>query len=234
MAEHLTRKELKTDHFAVSVEHAADYFGLHRRQVVQIAGAILVAALLAVGIYAWVEHSRTVRADKLSDAMQVAEAPVGPTSPGSAVSFPNQAAKDAAVSKAFTGIATEFHGSREAAIAEYTLAGQASTAGKNSEARKRFQAAADSGSKEYASLAKLALAQLDFAENRSADGEKRLRDLMEHPTAFVSKQQATITLARMISRTRPAEARALLTPLAKEAGDVGQMAASAQADIAAK
>jgi hypothetical protein len=149
-------------------------------------------------------------------------------------SFPTQEAKDAAVSDAFSKIAAQYNGSREGAIAEYTLAGLATDAGRNDEARKRYQAVVDSGSKEYASLAKLALAQLDFAENKNADGEKLLRDLMENPTALVSKDQATLALVHQIAKTRPAEAHKLLTPLLVEPGEVGQLAAGVNAEIPLK
>ncbi len=231
MPEHLTRRELKTDSFTVGVEHAADYFGLHRRQVLQIAGGVLLAVILGVGIYFWMEHARGVRAEKLSEAMAVSEAPVGASTPGNGLSYATQPAKDAAEIKAFSDIAGQYHGTREGAIAEYTLAGLAVSAGREDEARKRFAAAMDSGNKEYASLAKLAMAQLDFSDGKPADGEKLLRSLMDSPTAMVSKAQATITLARLIAPARPAEARELLKPLLAEPGDVGQVAASAQSDL---
>jgi predicted negative regulator of RcsB-dependent stress response len=235
VAEHLTRRELKTDQFAVSAEHAADYLGLHRRQAVQIGGLVILVALLATGAYFWLDHAKTVRAAKLSAAMQVADTPVsGPTAQAPAVTFPTQQAKDAAETKAFTEITKEYPGTREAAVSNYTLGGVASEAGHDDEARRRFQAAADSGNKQYGSLAKLALAQMDFGENRPDEGKKLLQSLIDHPTDVVSKAQATVTLARMISRTHPMEARALLAPLLKEPGAVGQMASAAQGDIPAK
>ena len=45
-----------------------------------------------------------------------------------------------------------------------------------------------------------------------------LRDLIAHPTIFVSKEQATITLARYLAPKKPAEARKLLDPLRAEPG----------------
>ncbi len=234
MAEHLTRKELKTDQFALTAEHAADYFGMHRRQAFQIGGLVFLVAVLILGGYYWMEHTRAVRAGKLSEAMQIADTPVGPAGPANTVTFPDQKTKDAAEAKAFTSIAQEYSGSREGAIAEYTLGGLAAAAGRDDEARKRFQITADSGNKEYASLGKLALAQLDFAQKRTADGQKLLQSLIDHPTEVVSKAQATLTLARLISGTHPMEARALLAPLTKETGTVGQMATAAQGEIPAK
>ena len=54
--------------------------------------------------------------------------------------------------------------------------------------------------------------------------EKALRDLMAHPTIFVSKEQAAIALARSFMAKKPAEARKLLEPLRTTPGQVGQIA----------
>ncbi|HVP00217.1 MAG TPA: hypothetical protein VMT15_19235, partial [Bryobacteraceae bacterium] len=50
------------------------------------------------------------------------------------------------------------------------------------------------------------------------------RDLMDHPTEFVSKEQATISLARFLAPKKPAEARKLLEPLRTQPGAVSQVA----------
>jgi hypothetical protein len=233
--EHLTRKELlKTDHFTETVEHAADYFGMHRKQAMQVGVGVVIAIVAAVGLYLWLDHASSVRAAKLSEAMQIASAPVGPPQQPGALAYATEDLKDAAETKAYTEIASQYGSTKEGAIAEYSLAGMAAANGKNDEARKRYTAVADSGNKEYASLAKLALAQLDYAEGKTADSEKILRDLMDHPTAVVSKEQATLTLVHQIAKSRPAEARNLVTPLLTESGQVGQMAAAAKAEIPGK
>lgn len=235
MPEHLTRKELlKTDHFTETVEHAADYFGMHRRQAVQLGAGIVIAAIAAVGIYLWLDHASSVRAEKLSAAMQIATAQVGASGSPAAVVYLTQDQKDAAETKAYTELASEYGSSKEGAIAEYSLAGMAAANGRNDEARKRYTQVAGSGNKDYASLANLALAQLDYAEGKTADSEKILRDLMAHPTAVVSKEQATLTLVHQIAKTRPAEARSLLDPMLSEPGEVGQMAVAAKAEIPGK
>ena len=127
--------------------------------------------------------------------------------PGGGPSFPTQAAKDAAVTKAFTKLASDYSGTEEAYIAEYYLAGKALDAGKVDDARKKYQDVADHANANYASLAKLALAQLDFAENRIAEAEALLKDLMDHPTDLVSKTQARFTYAKVIAidQTRRSE-----------------------------
>ncbi|MDQ6663406.1 MAG: tetratricopeptide repeat protein [Acidobacteriota bacterium] len=230
----LTRKELKTDRFAVAVEHQLDFVSLHRTQVVRYAVVALALVLVGVGIYLYREHQRSVREEKLADAIHIQESPVTPAGQPGALSFPTEGAKRAAAVKAFSGIATEYSGSNEGDIAGNYLGAIAADQGKLDEARKRFQTTVDSGNKNYASLAKLSLAQIDFSENRVADGEKLLRGLMDSPTDLVSKEHAAIALARGIGKTKPAEARKLLEPLRTEAGAVSQAAINAISDLPSK
>ncbi len=55
---------------------------------------------------------------------------------------------------------------------------------------------------------------------------------MDHPTIFVSKEQATFTLATGISKTKPAEARKLLEPLRTSRSSISQAAITALAELA--
>jgi DNA-directed RNA polymerase subunit F len=68
-------------------------------------------------------------------------------------------------------------------------------------------------------------------QGNTGEAEKILRDLMAHPTIMVSKEQATIELARTLSRTKPDEARKLLEPLRTERSAVSRMALTAYAEI---
>jgi hypothetical protein len=45
-----------------------------------------------------------------------------------------------------------------------------------------------------------------------AEAEKLLRGLIDKPSDFVSKDEATIALARLIAQSRPEEAKKLLDP----------------------
>jgi hypothetical protein len=97
-----------------------------------------------------------------------------------------------------------------------------------------YQEVAQKGDEKYASLAKLSLAQIYFADGRSDQGEKLLRDLIANPTVFVSADQATISLARSLAPKKPAEARKLLDPLRSRQGNVGQVALSLLAELPAQ
>ena len=87
-----------------------------------------------------------------------------------------------------------------------------------SDARSKYQDVADHAGANYASLAKLALAQIDFSENKSSEAESLLKGLIDQPTDVVSKAQATMTLAKGIAASRPDEARKLLQGLVPQGG----------------
>jgi predicted negative regulator of RcsB-dependent stress response len=234
VAGRITRKELKTDRFALEVEHTVDYVAEHQRQLILYGSIAAAVVLLAVGAFFLMRHQHTVREQAMGQAIQIQEAPIGPPNPGAVVTFPTEEAKRAAATKAFSDLASKYSGSDEAAVAKYYLGAMAADQGKMTDAEELFQEGAAAGDKNYASLARFSLAQVYFAEGRVADAEKILRDLMAHPTLFVSKEQATIALARGIAPAKPAEARKMLEPLRTMPGTVSQVAINAVAELPAQ
>ncbi|MCU1275601.1 MAG: hypothetical protein JWO48_3032, partial [Bryobacterales bacterium] len=230
----ITRKELKTDKFALEVEHTVDFVTEHQRQLILYGSIAVAVVLVVVSVLFFMRRQHTVRELALGGAIQVQEAPVGPANPGAVLTFPTEEAKRAAAAKAFNDLASKYPGSDEAAVAKYYLGATAADQGKMTDAEKLFQAAAAIGDKNYASLARFSLAQVYFAEGRAADAEKILRDLMAQPTLFVSKEQATIALAKGIAPTKPAEARKMLEPLRITPGAVSQVAINAVAELPAQ
>ena len=227
----ITRKELKTDKFALEVGHTVDFFEEHRTEIVRYGAAALAIAAIVVLIFVYRSHQHANRQEALAKAIMVQEAPVGQGSPGAPLTFPTQEAKDKEAIKVFSELAAKYPGTDEGYIAEYYLGCIASDQGKLGEADKRFKSVADSAGKKYASLAKLSLGQLYFAEGKPGEGEKMLRSLMDNPTIFVSKDEATIVLARMLAPIKPAEARKLLDPLRAKPGPVSQTAIQAYGDL---
>jgi predicted negative regulator of RcsB-dependent stress response len=214
VASHLTRKALlKQDKFAVEVEHTVDYFAAHRQQTFLYGGIGLAVILIAAGVYYFRNSQHSVREQFLGEAISLASAPVGTTAPTGGASFPTAAAKDAAVTKALNTVVSGYSGSEEGYVAEYYLAGMASDSGKADDARKKYEDVAYHAGTNTASLAKLALAEIDAGDNRGSEAETLLKDLMDHPTDLVSKTQATIAYAKVIGPTRPDEARKLLNQI---------------------
>jgi len=194
----ITRKELKTDKFALEVEHGISFFENHRNETVKY-GAIAIALAVLIVAYAFYQRRQHgAREQALSAAIRIQEAPVG-QSGNASLSFPTQEAKDQESVRVFTELQTKYSGSIEGEIAVYYLGSIRADQGKLAEAEKLFQEAAQKGDAKYASLAKLALAQIYFSDGRADLGEKTLRDLIANPTVFVSADQATISLARFLA-----------------------------------
>ena len=220
MAGHLTRKELKSDQVAVTVEQTFDYVQAHQKPIIRATIAVVSLAIIIGGIFFYRTQQHSVRDTRLAEAMRVAQAPVGATGTADALAFPTMDAKAAEEQKVFSKLLGDYPGTQEGYIAEYYLAGVAASQAKLDDARKKYQDVVDHAGSNTAALAKFALAQIAFQENKPAEAEKLLHDLMDHPADTVSREQAMITLADGIKTTKPAEARKLLEPLVKEGGEI--------------
>ena len=221
----ITRKALKTDKFALEVEHTVTFFEEHQKELVRYGALAVVAVMVIIGFVIYQRNQHAARQEALAQAIRVQEAPVGQSGNGG-LAFPSEDAKNQAALKAFTDVQTKYPGTAEGEIAQYYVGSIKADQGKLAEAEKLFLDVSQKGDEKYASLAKLSLAQLYFADGRDAQGEKTLRDLMAKPTIFVSKEQATITLARYLMVKKPAESRKLLDPLRTSQGPIGQVALS--------
>ncbi len=221
----ITRKELKSDKFALEVEHSITFFEEHKKEISRYGTIALAVAVLIVGYSIYTRHEHSVREQALASAIRVQEAPVGQPG-GAGLSFPTQEAKDQESLKLFTDLQSKYSGSAEGQVAEYYLGSIKADQGKLAEAEKLFSDLAQHGDAKYSSLAKLSLAQIYFGDGRDAQGEKVLRELIDNPTEFVSKDQATISLARHLAPKNKAEALKLLEPLRTQPGAVSQVALS--------
>jgi predicted negative regulator of RcsB-dependent stress response len=220
----ITRKELKTDKFALEVEHGLTFFEEHQKDIVRYGGAVAALAVVVFGFTLYQRHQRTTREEALARAIQVQETGVGATVQGASPTFPTQQVKDEAALKAFNDLKGKYASSAEAEIAQYYIGSIRADQGNLAESEKTLQEVAQKGDEKYASLAKLSLAQVYFADNKADLAEKTLRDLMAHPTIFVSADQASIALARGLLTSKPAEARKILDGLRNRPGSVGQVA----------
>ena len=230
----LTRKDLKTDKFALEVGHTVEYVGEHKKQMAIYAGigvAVLIAALL---VYWYMQRRHTERQAALTEAVRIQDAQIGPGGSEFVVTFPTQEAKNKAVTEALTSLATKYPGSQEAAIAHFYMGVNAADQGRLDDAEKSWQQVANSDEKPYASLARLSLAELYQSQGKIAEAEKLLRSIIAEPTIFVTKEHATIALAKLISKTKPAEARTLLEPLRTERSAISRAAISALGELPAK
>jgi predicted negative regulator of RcsB-dependent stress response len=209
----LTRKELKSDKFALEVQHSVEYVSEHRRQMIRWAVPAVVVVLAVIGIFWYRNYRHDVRQEDLHAAMQIQNSNVGPSQSEYVVSFPTAEARKAAVIKVWRDLVGKYPGTEEGDIAEFFLGTTAADDGNLPEAAKHFQAAIDSGSGPYASEAKLALAQVYGAQGKLNEGAQLIQSVIDHPTVMVSKDAATLALADLIKTSDPKRARQLVDPL---------------------
>src|ERR1039457_7289518 len=155
----ITRKELKTDKFALEVEHGISFFEHHKNEAVKYGAIAIGAIVLIVGYTIYQRGQHNSRQEVLAAAIRVQEAPVGQSGNGG-LAFPSQDAKDQESIRAFTEIETKYSGSAEGEISQYYLGAIKADQGKLAEAEKLFLEVAQKGDEKYASLSKLSLAQI--------------------------------------------------------------------------
>jgi predicted negative regulator of RcsB-dependent stress response len=209
----LTRKELKSDKFALEVQHSVQYVSGHREQMLKWGAPALALVLIVAAVFYYRTYQHDARQEALHQAMRIQNASVGPSQNEYVITFPTTEARKAAVLKSWRELATKYPGSEEGGVAEFFLGTNAADDGNLPEAEKHFKASIDAGSGPYASLGKLALAQVYGGEGRTKEGEQVLQSLMDHPTVLVSKETATLALADLVKKSDPARAKKLVDPL---------------------
>lgn len=211
MTRHELKEQLEHDRFTDAVSGAVVYARSHRENLIRwiiIGGIVLI---IAGGAFWFMAYRNSVRQQDLEAAFATLEAPVGaPSQLGK--SFSTQDAKNKASIKALQDVIAKDGGTRQGLIAQYYLGTLKAATGDVKGAQDDLENVANSSS-ECAPLAKIALAQIYTGENRTADAQKLLRDLIDHPADLVSKAQAQILLARLDETNNPQEARKLLQDL---------------------
>lgn len=208
-----TRKQLKTDKFAQEVGETFSFLNEHRTESIRYGLIALVVILLGAGYYFYHSHQAVVREDALAQALRIDDAIIGPADTLTNKAFPTQAAKDDARLKAWTDLATKYHGTTEGAIAGIYLASDQADKGNYASAEKLYKDVADSAPKLYAAQAQLSLAQVYGAEGKTQELEKVMQNLVDHPSELVSSDEAKLYLAALLSTANPAEALKLAGPL---------------------
>lgn len=223
----ITRKNLKTDRLVEEVGHSVDFMAKHRQQFVR--GGIAAAVLLLAGLGFWYyqQTQKSARLELLSKAYLIQDSPVGPPQGDIKPPYATEAERTVAAAKAFQAVVDKHPGSNEALIAKYFLAAQAASAARWPDAERGFQEVVARGNADLASLARLSMAQVYAGQGKLPEAEKILRELADKPTTAVSKEQAQITLARILMVTRPDEARKILEPMRTARSAVSRAAVNA-------
>lgn len=230
----LTRHELKKDRFVEEVGQTVHFLEEHRQAIIRYGSIALAILILAGAGYAWMRAKKAERQAAVAHVLEIYNAQVIDPPPAETRAFRTQEEKDAAIVKACNELIAKYPGSEEAAVATYLLGAHAADQGDLAAAERFFREASEKAGAEYASLARFSLAQLYRTQGRLGEAEKLLRALADKPTVLVTKEQATLELARVIAKNRPDEARKLVTPLLNRPGSIGRIAAVILAEANAR
>jgi tetratricopeptide (TPR) repeat protein len=219
-----TRHQLKQDAFSRVTIGAAEktvHWSVEHRNTL-IIGILAVAAVAAAVVGGW--YYLSMQDEKasfdLSQAVRTLDTqlrPAGTPAQPDIPSFASAKERADAARKQFQGIVDQYPHTRTADMARYFLGVTAASAGDNAAAEKDFKEVADHASKELASMAKLALAEIYGNTSRTKDATALYQQLIDHPTASVSKPTAQLELAQLYqSSNQPLDAKRLYEQIKKE------------------
>jgi predicted negative regulator of RcsB-dependent stress response len=208
-----TRKQLKTDKFAQDVGLTFSFLNEHRSETIRYGLIALAVVILGVGYYFYSRHQAEAREEALAAAMKIDEAVIAPNPTPTNINFATQAEKDKARTQAFADLATKYHGTAEGAVGGIFIGAEKADKGDLVAAEKIYKDVMDSAPAEYAAQARVSLAYVYAAEGKTPEAEKLMRYLIDHPTALISKDEATLELGNILAKSKPAEALKLIEPL---------------------
>lgn len=222
-----TRHQLKTDAFSRvtigAAEKTAHWSVEHRKTLTIAAIAVVVVAAAVIGGWYYLNTQDEKASFDLAQAVRTLDTQLRPAGTPEQPDFPSfTSAKDrsAAAGKQFQGIVDKYPHTRTADMARYFLGVTAASSGDNAAAEGYFKNVASTASSELASVAKLALAQLEGNTNQTKDAIALYQELINHPTASVSKVTAELQLADLYQTSnQPLDAKRIYEQIKKENSD---------------
>jgi predicted negative regulator of RcsB-dependent stress response len=218
-----TRHQLKQDKFAEKTKEAVQWTAGHQRPLVWGVGVVMVAALAAYGYLLWQNHQNEAANMALGAGMRTLSAqvlpPGSPTKPDNKDTFASATDRAKAAHQQFKATADQFDKfpySKAAKIARYMEGVTAMQSGDNASAEATLKTVAASRDADVAALAKMSLASLYRATNRSSEAIKIYKDLQDHPTDTVSKVQAQLEMAAMYESSDPQQASGIYQQIQKD------------------
>ena len=215
-----TRRQLKEDRFIDTAQGAAEWTAAHRKPVIASAVALIVVVCAVLGFIAWRTRQNNAANLALGAAMRVFDSNLraanAPVTPENKDDYTSAAERGKAAEKQFKSVADQYSLTDAGHIARYLAGVAAMQAGDNAGAEQQLKAAADSGDKNIAALAKMALANYYRDNNKLADATRIYKDLADHPTDTVSKPAAQLAMAEMYESSDPKEAMSIYQQIQKE------------------
>ena len=130
------------------------------------------------------------------------------------------------VTRALDAITLDYTGTEAASGAMYYSGLLDRDEGNSAEARAHFEQAIRGQGSEYPALARMALGGLLFDQGEAEAAREQFQAVVDAPTVMVSKDQASIELARTLVASDPGKAREILDRIRSGSSPASAMAAA--------
>lgn len=200
MSQRLTRKEIKRDQFRETMAQALDFAGSHVRNIVLIAGGIVVLALVGVGVYMWLE-SRAAQADEaLNGAIRTYQALIDEDDPAPedprVPRFASEEARRAAARERFLEVQDRYGGTDAGHLASVYLGKIALDEGDPEAAKSHWESFVEEGGDTVlVTEAYLNLIALDRQQGRAEEVAGRLEAMLRSPETKIPTDALLFELA---------------------------------------
>jgi len=219
-----TRHQLKQDAFSRVTIGAAEktaHWTVEHRSTVIISVAVVAVVLAAViGGWYYLSTQDEKASLELSQAVRTMDTPLRPAGTPAQPDIPSfTSAKERteAAKKLFQAIVDKYPHTRTADMAHYFLGVTASNLSDNTAAERHFKDVASAGSRDLSAVAKSALASLYGQTNRTKEAAALYQELINKPTASVSKVTAQLQLAELYQNSnQPLDAKRIYEQIKKE------------------
>ncbi len=229
-----TRHQLKQDAFSRvtidAAERTAHWTVEHRSTVIVSAVAIAVVLSAVIGGWYYLTAQDEKASLELSQAVRTMDTPLRPAGAPAqpdVPSFLSAKERTEAARKQFQEIADKYPHTRTADMAHYFLGVTASEMSDSASAERNFKQVDSSGNRDLAAVAKFALASLYGQTNRTKQAVALYQELIDKPTASVSKVTAQLQLAELYQNSnQPLDAKRIYEQVKKDnpGNEAGQLA----------
>jgi TolA-binding protein len=236
-----TRHQLKQDAFSrVTIDAAgktADWTVEHRSTLIISTIAIAIVLAAVIGGWYYLNAQDEKASVDLSQAVRTMNTPLRPAGTPEQPDFPTfTSSKDRALAaqKQFQAIVDHYPHTRTADMAQYFVGVTAASLSDNAAAERNFKQVISNGGRDVAAVAKTALASLYGQTNRVKDAAALYQELINKPTASVSKVSAQLELAELYQNSnQPLDAKRLYEQVKKDNPGVeaGQLATQRLAEL---
>jgi hypothetical protein len=211
LAEHISRKELKTDKIHDAIEHSAEAVYSHKQITL---GVLLVVLVGTVSWASWtIYHDRqTATASALLDvAMRAYGGHVGATPADlldpKEISYPDEKARANDALAKFAVVADKYPNTNPGRLARYYSALCLEDLERQNQALENLKKLSTISDKELADMAKFQIGIIDARTGKADEAVKIFRELADkQQSVFVPRPLALLEMANAMKQTNPKEA----------------------------